>query len=177
MNNRKPIIATLLIAGLVTGGAGVASAQYGGDAEVESDTVTETSEEQVENTGLLQVQEELDGAENTDGEDDGERDGRRGRNRGRKLSTAAEVIGIEVDELRAALQDGATIAEVAEANGSSAQDVIDAMIANLEEKLDEKVAEGRITEDEAAEKLESKTERISNKVFGIDNDDDDEVDA
>ena len=104
MNNRKPIIATLLVAGLVTGGAGVASAQYGGDAEVESDTVTETSEEQVENTGLLQVQEELDGAENTDGEDDGERDGRRGRNRGHKLSTAAEVIGIEVDELRSALR-------------------------------------------------------------------------
>jgi len=174
MNHRKPLIATLLVAGLVTGGAGVAAAQYGGDAEVESDTVTETSEEQVENTGLLQVQEEVDGTE-ADGDNDGEREGRRGR--GRKAAVAAEVIGIEVDELRAALQDGSTIAEVAEANDVDPQDVIDAMVANLEEKLDEKVAEGRITEDEAAEKLESKTERITNKVFGIDNDDDNEVDA
>ena len=174
MNHRKPLIATLLVAGLVTGGAGVASAQYGGDAEVESDTVTETSEEQVENTGLLQVQEEVDGTE-ADGDNDGEREGRRGR--GRKAAVAAEVIGIEVDELRAALQDGSTIAEVAEANDVDPQDVIDAMVANLEEKLGEKVAEGRITEDEAVEKLESKTERITNKVFGIDNDDADEVDA
>ncbi len=168
MKNTKPLIASLLIAGLVTGGAGVASAQYGGDAD-ESVETSEVQTEQVENDGLIQTQVEGD---DTDGDDDGEREGRRG-NRGRKLSTAAETIGITVEELRAELQDGATIAEVAEANGSSADAVIDAMIANLEEKLDAKVEEGRLTAEEAAEKLESKTERISNKVNGIDNDDDD----
>ena len=51
---------------------------------------------------------------------------------GAGLDAAAEAIGIESEELRAALGDGSTIAEVAEANGVEVQTVIDALVADAE---------------------------------------------
>lgn len=56
---------------------------------------------------------------------------------GAHLETVAEVIGISVDELRAALADGQSIAEVAEANGVDRQAVIDALVAEAMARLDE----------------------------------------
>lgn len=51
------------------------------------------------------------------------------------IRTAAEAIGIDADELRAALRDGQTIAQVAEANGVDPQDVIDALVARSTERI------------------------------------------
>ncbi len=57
--------------------------------------------------------------------------------RGLKLEAAAEAIGISVDDLRAALKEGKTLAEVAEANGVDRQTLIDALVAAGNEQLDE----------------------------------------
>ena len=57
------------------------------------------------------------------------------------LDAAATAIGIDEDELRAALRDGQTIAEVAEANGVDVQVVIDAMVAAAQERIDEAIAD------------------------------------
>lgn len=57
--------------------------------------------------------------------------------RGMKLEAAAEAIGISVDDLKSALKEGKTIAEVAEANGVDRQTVIDALVAAGNEQLDE----------------------------------------
>lgn len=57
--------------------------------------------------------------------------------RGLKLEAAAEAIGISVDDLRAALKEGKTLAEVAEANGVDRQTLIDALVAAGKEQLDE----------------------------------------
>jgi hypothetical protein len=93
--------------------------------------------------------------------------GRGGPGFGAGLSTVAETIGITEDELRTQLQeDGATIASVAEANGSSAQAVIDALVAAAKTHLDEEVAEGDHTQAEADEKLADITERITAMVNG-----------
>src|SRR5262245_30163160 len=54
---------------------------------------------------------------------------------GPQLEAAAEAIGITEEELLAALQDGQSIAQVAEANGVDVQTVIDAMVAAATEKL------------------------------------------
>ena len=51
---------------------------------------------------------------------------------GAGLDAAAEAIGIESEELRTALRDGSTIAEVAEANDVDVQTVIDALVADAE---------------------------------------------
>jgi hypothetical protein len=85
---------------------------------------------------------------------------------GAGLDAAAEAIGIESEELRAAIRDGSTIAEVAEANDVEVQAVIDALVADAEAKLDEAVADGRISEDEAAERKAGLPERIEALVNG-----------
>jgi len=52
------------------------------------------------------------------------------------------------------------------------------MVANAQDRLDAKVEDGRLTAEEAAEKLERKTEKITDRVNGIDAEDDsEEVDA
>lgn len=64
-----------------------------------------------------------------------ERHARRHPGRAAAIRTAAEAIGIDADELRAALRDGQTIAQVAEANGVDPQDVIDALVAQATERI------------------------------------------
>ncbi len=144
MKNRQTLAATLLCLGIVAGGAGTAAAQYGGDAEPAQ---TETS--------LVQVQATDDA---TDGES------RRGRGCGQKHEAAAAALGLTVEELQTELDSGLSIADVAADEGIDIQDVIDAMVAQVEAKLDAKVDEGRLSADEAAEKLAEKTERIGEKV-------------
>lgn len=61
----------------------------------------------------------------------------RQRTPGQHLETVAEVIGIPVEDLRAALVDGQSIAEVAEANGVDRQDVVDALVEEAMARLDE----------------------------------------
>ncbi len=84
---------------------------------------------------------------------------------GRVIGTAAEVIGIEAVDLVAALQEeGATLASVAAANGSSGDAIVDALVAQLTERLDEAVADERLTEEEADEKLSDATDRFETLV-------------
>ncbi len=84
--------------------------------------------------------------------------------RGPGLDAAAETIGIEADALREQLEAGATIAEVAQANGVDPQAVIDAMLADLQTHLAEEVAAGEHTQEEADAKLADATERITDMV-------------
>lgn len=90
--------------------------------------------------------------------------GRHGRGPG--LDGAAAAIGITEDELGTALQDGSTIAEVADANGVDAQTVIDALVANASDHLDEEVTEGDLTEAEAADRKASLESIITAVVNG-----------
>jgi len=78
----------------------------------------------------------------------------------------AEFLGIEPGALREALEDGSTLAEVAEANGSSADAVIDFLVSQASERLDEAVAEGDLTQAEADEKLAEITEKVTALVNG-----------
>lgn len=80
------------------------------------------------------------------------------------FEAAAEVIGIENSELREALANGATLAEVAEDNGVPVDALIAGLLSALDEKLDELVADGRVTEEQAAEIRENAPERIDNFV-------------
>ncbi len=77
------------------------------------------------------------------------------------IGAAAEFLGMEVEELVAQLRDGATLAEIA---GSQTDALIASLVADVEEKLDEAVANGRITQEEADEKLAEATERITTFV-------------
>jgi hypothetical protein len=59
------------------------------------------------------------------------------------IRIAAETIGIEPRELLAALRDGKTVAEVAEANGVEPDTVVDALVAKATERIEHFVFETR----------------------------------
>ena len=66
----------------------------------------------------------------------GARHGRGGFGFGRAgLDAAAEVLGMEEAEVRAALRDGTTLAELATQNGVEPQAVIDALVAEATERI------------------------------------------
>lgn len=74
------------------------------------------------------------------------------------------LLGVTADDLRAAIQDGMTLADVAEQQGVAVDDVIDLMVSQAEERLADAVDEGRLTQEEADEKLADITEKITDNV-------------
>ena len=81
------------------------------------------------------------------------------------LEAAATALGMTADELREAMSaDGATLASVAEAQGVDVQVVIDALVAEAREHLDEAVADGHLTQEEADEKAAELEARITEMV-------------
>ena len=85
---------------------------------------------------------------------------------GARLTAAADAIGISEDDLRTALEGGQSIAQVAAANDVDAQTVIDAMVAEANAHLDAAVADGELTEVEAAQRQADLVERITAMVNG-----------
>ena len=167
MNKR---IRTGLLAAAMVGGGLVGATQLVGNVSAESvdeSSSTElTVEPSVDQAQSLVAQVDDTEAPAPDGAEDGDGEGcnRGGRRGGRGFDTAAETIGIEIDELREGVESGLTLAEIAEQNGVSAQSVIDAMVEDLAQHLEDEVAEGDLTQDEAAERLLESVDRITTKV-------------
>jgi uncharacterized protein YidB (DUF937 family) len=82
------------------------------------------------------------------------------------LADLAEAIGISTDDLRAALKDGQTLGEVAEANGVDPQRVVDVLVDNGTERLDAAVAAGRIDQATADERRAKLPDRATQLVNG-----------
>jgi cell division FtsZ-interacting protein ZapD len=85
---------------------------------------------------------------------------------GEGLADVAEAIDISTDDLRAALRDGQTLAEVAEANGVDPQRVVDVLVDNGTVRLDAAVAAGRIDQATADERKANLPERAAELVNG-----------
>ena len=140
---RTGLVSTALVAGSFIG-AGVVSAQV--DDSVPADTTTEQPAEAPADAPV-----------------DGDRGARAERHAERAQATA-DLLGIEVDELRAAFEEGQTLAQIAEANGVDVQTVIDAKVDAKTERINTAVEEGRLTEAEAADKLAELEERVTTRV-------------
>jgi hypothetical protein len=93
-----------------------------------------------------------------------ERQADRQADREEQHAALAAELGISVDDLTEALQSGQTLAEVAEANGSSAEAVIAFMEGELADHLAESVANGDIDQERADEIAASASERIAERV-------------
>ena len=78
----------------------------------------------------------------------------------------AEILGLEGNEIREALRNGSSIAELAEVQGIESADVVDAIVARAEERLDTAVENGRIDDTQAAEMLTQAAERAEDLVNG-----------
>ncbi len=64
---------------------------------------------------------------------------------GRDLDAAASFLGLSESELRAALESGKSLAQVAEDEGKPADKLVDALVAATTKRLDEAVSDGRLT--------------------------------
>lgn len=81
-------------------------------------------------------------------------------------SVAAEKLGMELEDLLTELENGKTIAALAEEKGVDTQTIVDAYLAQVKEKLDEKVAGGDITQEQADLQLEQAKTRATEKLTG-----------
>jgi hypothetical protein len=88
------------------------------------------------------------------------------RGGGQVVAVAAQAIGIEESALRQALAGGQTIAQVAQSNGVDPQKVVDALVADHAARLDQAVADGRITQAQADEKKADAQARFTAIVNG-----------
>ncbi len=82
----------------------------------------------------------------------------------RVLAAVAEELGLSPRDVVVALAKGDTLADLAAENGSSGDELVDALTARLGAALDEAVAEGRIDPERAAEIRERSAERIEKLV-------------
>ncbi|MCH7790327.1 MAG: hypothetical protein IH940_12945, partial [Acidobacteria bacterium] len=80
--------------------------------------------------------------------------------------TVTDLLQITSEELIAQLREGASLAEVAEANGVDPQTLIDEMVDAAQERIDESVAAGEISESEATERSAKVSEHITARVNG-----------
>lgn len=98
-------------------------------------------------------------APTTDEDAPGPRDGWRAET----LTTVAETLGLTEDEVRSALQDGQTIADLA---GDQLDDVIAALTADGQARIDAALADGTIDENQAARASDQLAGRITALVHG-----------
>lgn len=86
---------------------------------------------------------------------------------GGNLDAVATALGLTVDELRAELAAGKTIAAIATGKGVAVQTVIDAMVNDRKTKLAEELAAGTITQEQYDAKLADATEHANQHVNGV----------
>jgi hypothetical protein len=86
--------------------------------------------------------------------------GRGGRRGGMQPEILAEALDMTVEELQEALADGQTVAELAEAQGVALEDLVDALMAPMLERIQQAVDEGRITQEEADERIAQMQEHM-----------------
>lgn len=112
----------------------VADATADIDAKVESGEIDEARATEIKD-GLLERVTAMVNGEFPQGGPGGHGPGGHGPRGGMHLDTAAEVLGLTVDELRTELQGGATLAEVAEAQNVEVDVLIDALVDDARERI------------------------------------------
>ena len=87
------------------------------------------------------------------------------RGGGFDLSAAATALGMTEDELRTALEtDGTTLADVAGEQGVEVDALVDALVTAQQERIAAAVEDGRLTQEQADERLADLEERVTERV-------------
>ncbi len=76
------------------------------------------------------------------------------------VDATAEALGMEVADVIAALKDGQTFAQLAQDAGVAPQVIVDVMIDARSAALEQAVAEGRLTQEQAEEMLDRMAEDL-----------------
>jgi hypothetical protein len=86
--------------------------------------------------------------------------------RGASLEAAASYLGLTPAKLRAALEDGKTLAQVAKDRGKSVDGLVQAMLSEKTKGLDGAVKAGRLTKAERDDLVAGLKQRITDLVNG-----------
>ncbi len=183
MKNKK-LTASLIAASTLGGAAagatllapGIAGAQDDVDPVEETETVrpefgeriTEALQPLVDDGTLTdsQVDAVVGALEEARPEDGGRRGhGQRG-NRGAGAGVVADILGLEGSDIRDALQDGSTIADLAAEQGVSTDDIVDALVEAAEERVAGALESGRIDQEKADEILANAEQHAEDVVNG-----------
>ena len=81
--------------------------------------------------------------------------------RAEKRQSIADALDITVEELEAAREEGTTLAELA---GDDLSAIVDLFTTQATERIEEGVASGRITQEQADERLDGLDERIETRL-------------
>jgi uncharacterized protein YidB (DUF937 family) len=84
------------------------------------------------------------------------------------VGVVTDTLGVSRQDLRAAVQGGQTISEYATSLGKDPQTVVDALTSAANSKLDQLVADGRITQERAdtmKDKLPARIDRLMTRQF------------
>ena len=75
-----------------------------------------------------------------------------------------EDLGLTVEDIQAGREAGQTLAETAAASGVSEAELVDAIVAQANERADAAVEAGRVDADQVAERLDGLEERVTERV-------------
>ncbi|MEM9463719.1 MAG: hypothetical protein AAGA90_00005 [Actinomycetota bacterium] len=173
---KKSVVATAIVASTLGGVAAGAAFFTPAIAGAQDDTTEETAglnrleevlQPLVDDGTLDETQRDavVDTLEAARPDGFGERGHRGGPGRG-GFGNIAEALGLDGSEIREALQNGDSIADIAEAQGVDLDSIVDALVASAEERLDAAVEAGRIDEAQAAAMLEQAEEKAEDIVNG-----------
>ncbi len=84
--------------------------------------------------------------------------------RGVASEALTDLLGLDAQELRQQLRDGATLAEIATNQGVEPQAVVDELVGELTERLDNAVENGRLDQADADQKLADAEAKITDMV-------------
>ncbi len=82
----------------------------------------------------------------------------------RLIDIVADLTGLSVEEVQAQRAEGNSVADIAEANGVSSDEVVSSALESRKALLDEKVADGTITQEQADLAYDRMTERLAERV-------------
>ncbi len=83
---------------------------------------------------------------------------------GLQLEAAAEALGLTVDELRTAAEDGSSLADLAEQEGVSTDVLVSKLVAAAKTRLADAVADGRLTQAQADGRATELQTRITERL-------------
>jgi polyhydroxyalkanoate synthesis regulator phasin len=85
-----------------------------------------------------------------------------------KFDAAPAYLGLSESELASRLAQGKTLAQIAKARGKSVDGLVDALVQAAEKRIDEAVANGRLTKSQADDLKSGLRERMTRIVNGED---------
>ena len=93
-----------------------------------------------------------------------ERQANRAERKAERIAVLTDALGVGEDVLQAARETGQSLADLATEQGVPVQDVVDAIVASKTARIQERVAAGDLTQEEANERIAGLGERVTERV-------------